>query len=637
MNKNLEFLLKIVLLCNILVLMGAEEFPAFRIEDLEFEARKFDAELFKDLEKNSVDIPKLSERVYTEGENARLPIDRVSVEGVVPYPDRGITQEIIQEIVDRKLLEVMDTETDENGFTKRDLDDIGRVLRRIWDRNAEPNADDLAEIFRTVQVQEYQRGWITLEQLDSIALEVTQYYRSNGFILATAFVPQQEVKVVEGADTAISIKVLEGLLGDVIVTNNEIFDDSIIKAAFIDEVGKPVTEEQLGSALRRVNDLPGVRVRGSFSPGDNVGETRINLGVLQEKSWTSSLLADNHGSETTGENRVFFSAQMHNIGNLGHRLILGLLRSEGPDSTTYGLVEYERPFTRRGYGKIKASVSRNQFSVTKLAGLPEIIGETDNFGLSASYQFLRGRTLNFAMEVGYLQKDVLFEVTDISSLSTDQVLETLSVATNYTQLWDSQQLLLTGRLGVEQGHMISGELTDQSKDYTKLLLNANLLKRFSIKKNWLMREDASFNFVIKVNLQYTEKFLSSVEQFSLGGPNGVRAFGVSDVSVDSGAYAGFELYFDFPFSPVKRWDLPLDPLRPYIFYDYAYGVSHSLSGDTDRDAEIKGFGIGLRLNWPGVAVANLVLAKPQSAQYQDNFLNEQGESRIYLDLTYQIH
>ena len=109
------------------------------------------------------------------------------------------------------------------------------------------------------------------------------------------------------------------------------------------------------------------------------------------------------------------------------------------------------------------------------------------------------------------------------------------------------------------------------------------------------------------------------------------------MSVDSGAYAGFELYFDFPFSPVEKLNLPLEPLRPYIFYDYGYGVAYSLSGIADRDAVIKGYGVGLRMNWPGVGVANLIFAKPQSAHYQDDFLNAQGKSRIFIDVTYQIH
>ena len=74
-----------------------------------------------------------------------------------------------------------------------------------------------------------------------------------------------------------------------------------------------------------------------------------------------------------------------------------------------------------------------------------------------------------------------------------------------------------------------------------------------------------------------------------------------------------------PVDPVKLFKLPLDPLRPYIFYDYAYGVARGLRGNRDRDAVIKGYGLGMRVSWAGKGVANLILAKPQSTKYQDNF------------------
>ena len=331
---------------------------------------------------------------------------------------------------------------------------------------------------------------------------------------------------------------------------------------------------------------------------------------------------------------MFATTEWLNLWDKGHRYVLGLLRSEGPDSTTYGVTEYELPVTQDGRGTVKASISRNEFSVTRLATLPEITGETDNYSLTGSYDWVRGRTLNFKTSASYTQKDVLFQVGELASLSTDQVIENFAVFAEYTQLWDEQLLLVTGRFGIDQGHMISGEVRDQSTDFTKLLMNANVLKRFSIQENWLTKNRSDFNFVAKMNAQYAEKFLSSVEQFSLGGPNAVRAFGVSDVSVDSGVYMGFELYFDLPFLPVER--IGLDPLKPYIFYDYAYGVSRGLT-TSDRDATVKGYGMGIRLNWAEKVEANLILATPSSAFYEDNFLTSEGESRFFLDVTYKVH
>jgi hemolysin activation/secretion protein len=610
-----------------LFLLGAvADFPDFRMEEYE-EALEED-DFFVPIP--DVAVPKVSGRNYAEGEADRLPVVGIVIEGVVPYPDKNITQEQIQALIDTRFRDEQSIDLDENGFTQRDMDDIGTFLREITDRPGKADADDLSELVNMIRTQEAQRGWITIEQLDAIALTVTEYYRENGFILATAFVPEQEVE-----DGIIRLNVLEGRLGAVTVSNNTIYSPDTIKAPFNKEVGEPVTERQIEGALRRINDLPGVRVRGSFSPGLNIGETQLNLGVLEENAWSSRILIDNHGSETTGETRGFATTEWHNIAGKGHRLLAGVLRSEGPDSSLFGLVEYQMPVTVDGRGTITANISTNEFAVNRLANLPEIIGETDNYGLKAGYQLIRGRTRNLSLELGYTQKDVLFEVGELITLSTDEKIENVLVAADFTQLWDDSQLLLTGRFGIDQGHIISGELTGQSADFTKVLMTANLLKRFSL-DNWVTKNRSFFNVVLKVNSQYTEKFLSSVEQFSLGGPNAVRAFGVSDVSVDSGIYAGVELFFDLPVDIVERFDLPIDPIRPFIFYDYAYGVARGLTGPTDFDAKIRGYGAGFRVNWKGKITANIIFATPSSASYQENFLDEDGESRFFLDLNYQI-
>ena len=629
MNGPKPYLCRISLILSLVLLMGAAaDFPEFRMDEYEQVLLR---DQFNFEEPESIPVPRVSERLYGEGEQEeRFPVESVVIEGVVPFPERGITQEQIQALIDQEFARQQAINTDENGFTERDLLDIGRFLREIMDRPGNPDEEDLDQLMELVLQTEFERGWITVEQLDQIALRVTEYYREKGFILATAFVPAQEV-----SDGIIRLNVLEGRLGDVQVANELIFEPETIKAAFTNELGRPVTEEQIEGALRRINDLPGVRVRGSFSPGDNVGETRLTLGVLDEKPWSSTLLLDNHGSETTGETRLYATTEWNNLWDRGHRMLAGVLRSEGPDSSVYGQLEYELPFTADRRGSLTFNAGRNEFSVKRLANLPEIVGETDTLGLAMDYQVIRSRTRNFALSAGYNFKDVVFQVGALTTLSTDEKIETFSVAADYTQLWDERQLLLTGRLGIDQGHMISGEARGQSVDFTKVLLTANLLKRFSI-PNWVTKNESYFNFVVKLNSQYTEKFLSSVEQFSLGGPNGVRAFGVSDVSVDSGAYTGFELYFDLPVDVTEQLNLPIDPIRPYVFYDYGYGVSRGLEGAKDFDAQIHGWGAGFRLNWPGVGTANVVFARPKSASYEDNFLEEEGESRFFVDFVYQI-
>jgi hemolysin activation/secretion protein len=624
MGTNGRNIRVLTLLFGLIFCIAAAEFPVFRMSEFDEKVDEFEVEI-----PDQVEVPPVSRRIYGVEEQTRLPVSGVRIEGVVPYPDLGITQEAIQGLINRRFEEERSIELDDNSFTNRDLQDIGRFLRDVIERGGY-DQDDLQSLVEMVRTQEVKRGWITIEQLDAIALSVTEYYRERGLILATAFIPEQEV-----TDGVIRLNVLEGRLGSVTVSNNAIFDDSVISAAFNGELGEAVTEEKIESALRRINDLPGVRVRGSFSPGQNVGETSLNLGVLDEKAWSSNVLMDNHGADATGEIRLFATTEWLNIRQKGHRLLIGALRSEGPDSSLYGLAEYELPVTKDGRGKVRATISTNTFSVGETAALPEIVGETDNYGALGTYQFIRSRTQNLSAQVGYTYKDVLFRVGDLASLSTDQQIETLSVAAEYTQLWDDQQLLFSARLGLDEGHVAKGGVQDQSTNFTKTILNLNVLKRFSV-YNWLTKNDTFFNFVVKVNSQYSPKFLSSVEQFSMGGPSAVRAFSVSDVSVDSGAYLGAEIFFDLPIDPIARFNLPLEPIKPFAFYDYAYGVARRPGGGDDLDAQIKGYGLGLRATWPGRGNLNLVFATPQSSAFDNDFSVVEGESRIYFDLLYQV-
>jgi len=642
---NSSHVRSVILLFVLLLSSGAAEFPEVKpgqfdpFDSEPFRMPEFD-EAAKDsqapeIEKSFDTLPSVSQRVYSDDEKEnRLPIEQIIIEGVIPREALGITQELIQDEINARLIDEIARDRDINGFTKRDLEDIGGFIRKILERGGirgGVDRDDIVELIQKVEQWEDQETWITLQQLDAIALMVTEYYRERGFILATAFIPEQEV-----TNGIIRMNVLEGRLGEVVVSNQEIFDASVISAAFNDEIGKPVTEQGIESALRRINDLPGVQVRGSFSPGDNVGETRLNLGVLAEKSRSTNLLLDNHGSEATGITRLYATTEWLNIANKGHRLQIGVLKSEGPDSSIYGLINYEMPVLNNGRGKLKLGASTNTFSVSASQTIPEIIGETNNYSISGSYQFVRSRTFNLSLETGYTYKDVLFDVGGISTLSTDQQIGVFNIASNFTQLWDEQLLLLSGRVGVQQGQVYSGELQDQSTNFTKTLATVNLLKRFSL-ENWLTKKTSSYNLIFKANVQYAEKFLSSVEQFSLGGPTAVRAFGVSDVSVDSGAYAGLELFFDLPIDVMGKLRLPLDPIKPFLFYDYAYGVARQPGGGDDKDGTIKGYGFGLRVNWADHGTANLIFATPRSANFEDEFSAAEGKSRVYFDINYQIH
>lgn len=622
--------LRFAVLASSFLCLGASEFPEFRMEEFEEAIDKKD--YFDESQQEEFEIPAVSDRTYGEEELQRLPIEEIKIEGVIPHPDRQITSEKIQQLINEELRRQQGIGLDENGFTERDMEGAGRYLRELIDRGGRPDQADMDQLMRLMAKQEVERSWITIEQLDTISQVVTDYYRKNGFILATVFIPEQEVK-----DGIVHLKVLEGRLGEVTVSNNKIYSAETIKSAFSRDLGEVVTDERIEGTLRRINDLPGIRVRGSFSPGKQIGDTSLNLGVLEEKSWKSTILMDNHGADVTGETRLFVTTEWLNIANKGHRLTVSALQSEGPESSTFGLIEYELPFTKDGRGRLNTSISSNVFAVENIdPKRADIVGETDNYKVAGSYQFRRGRTSNLNLEVTYTQKDILFDAPGF--ITTRQELGVVSLMTDFSELWDEKQLLISGRAGVEQGYMVHGKTDTQTVDFTKILVNANFLKRLTW-NNWVTKKESAFNLLLKLNGQYTEEVLIPVEQFSLGGPNAVRAFSVSDVSVDGGVYLGVELFFDLPFDPFEKLGLPFDVAKPYVFFDYAYGVARDDSGLIgDQDVQIKGYGLGMRLNWSDMLTANFIFARPKSTRFEDRFPDGdvEGKARIFVDVVYRL-
>ncbi|MDH5737991.1 MAG: hypothetical protein OEZ23_06750, partial [Gammaproteobacteria bacterium] len=249
-----------LLLCAAsLLCIGATEFPEFDTGD--FEEAIDERDYFEPESKTSFDIPAVSERFYGT-DIPRLPIISIQMDEVRAFPALGITQESVQALVNAEFERQQGIELDENGFTDRNQKDIGRFLRELIDRGGRPDQRDMNDLMGLMRQVETQASWITVEQLDAIAQAVTSFYRQKGLILATAYIPEQQV-----ANGVVHLKVLEGRLGEVTVSGNASYHEDFIKSPFINDLGDPVTDRGIEGSLRRINDSPGLRVRGSFSPG----------------------------------------------------------------------------------------------------------------------------------------------------------------------------------------------------------------------------------------------------------------------------------------------------------------------------------------------------------------------------------
>ncbi|MGH8119160.1 MAG: ShlB/FhaC/HecB family hemolysin secretion/activation protein, partial [Gammaproteobacteria bacterium] len=166
-----------------------------------------------------------------------------------------------------------------------------------------------------------------------------------------------------------------------------------------------------------------------------------------------------------------------------------------------------------------------------------------------------------------------------------------------------------------QSHQPSreGRIPDRHAEgeFTKLFANFTRLQ--TVNQDW------GINLLFRADLQWSADLLVPLEQYSVGGPDNVRAFPVAQILWDRAFFYSFELLFNAPFIADRTafenrtWG---ELLQLGIFYDSATGRVNSPTGvnpdgpDVDRDGydTLKGAGVGLRFNVPGLIETRLFWA-----------------------------
>jgi hemolysin activation/secretion protein len=165
-------------------------------------------------------------------------------------------------------------------------------------------------------VDPYRGLTISLAELDRIARRIEALYRDQS-LLARVVIPAQDVSA-----GTVRIEIVEARLGEVTV---EGFDDGSLAKAIKNlivshhSLNEPLDLSRLERALSVVNELPGVGVIASLSPGLAHQETNLIVRNLASdpQRYDLELSIDNFGARSTGRarksllwawNRPFFGA-----------------------------------------------------------------------------------------------------------------------------------------------------------------------------------------------------------------------------------------------------------------------------------------------------------------------------------------
>ncbi len=364
-----------------------------------------------------LDVPAVRDRDPDPGAGPRLNVKEFRVQGLVEYPELGITRAEINKRVESIRFSIMkEGKQTESGFN---LEELGEMSALVADIEKDTKAQhvgplEVQKFVFLIREQLRSRG-VTLGMIETVADTITQFYRERGFILAKAYIPKQKVR-----DGVVSLTLLLGELGEVAVESDKRVSPKLIKNAFKADMYKPVANWKVDESLYLINDIPGLRAQGFFSPGGQVGDTLMTVKVQEEKWTTANLRLDNHGSENTSENRAYADIYVHNPLGFGDELYLGVLNSFNPGSTTYGSIRYNtfiaNPRVRTSVGfSTNDFVSRN----VRQENAPVFTGESDVADASLSYIFKRSRIKNYSAELKVMNIETVLDT--VANITTEDV------------------------------------------------------------------------------------------------------------------------------------------------------------------------------------------------------------------------
>jgi hemolysin activation/secretion protein len=455
-----------------------------------------------------------------------------------------------------------------------------------------------------------QQGKFTIGQLQEVANEVTRYYRKAGYILAQAFIPEQTVQ-----NQTVVLQVMEGTLGSVKVDGNKLYSSGTLARPFDRLIGTAVVKDQIESGLLYLTDYPGVNVFGVFRPGSTVGQTDLLLNVQKEKRFQGSIQADNYGIETTGEYRATLEGHWNNPLGQGDQLSGTVLQTFHPTEATFGGIDYMIPvFGPRN--RVSLGVSRNDYNIAGALSALDLSGTTDRVYVNLRRSFVRSREKNLygLVELNHQKGDVNLAGAPFATdkitvgaleLGFDWVDKRFSGINQGSARFSHGFPDFLGSMdehGNDESLRVLGDGSHVGGDFNKL--NINLVRLQKINKiNSIM---------LTVRGQYTSDPLPSLEQMSIGGPNSVRAYPVSEFLYDRAWFASGEWIMNAPgFSDKPAFDNRTwgEILQFSLFYDAGGGSLLKKGINESSGNTLTGAGGAVQMNLPGKAFARLDVAK----------------------------
>ncbi len=442
--------------------------------------------------------------------------------------------------------------------------------------------------------EQYKNKDLTMEEMSELADLVTMTYQEKGYILARAYLPEQEIK-----DGVLKISIAEGRIGKIKVIGKTHYKPEVIKRYFKQQQKLGVINESLlEKGILLANEIPKTKTGIILKEGEKPGEVDVVLDVKDSSVMTFTVDVgfdyNNFGSEFISKDRYGATVNItdHNWGTTFK--LRGIIGNTYDDSAL-GNIDFTVPINSYGT-KVSLNYLKGNYVVGRELVDLSLEGRTRNYGARILHPIIKKKNKNLNLTFGYAHKysesGLFQEITNID------VMDVYNINLDFDNLdrFLGKNIVSLGYYwgNVDPDTEIEPSRLKFRKRFQKILLSTARIQKIY----------GYTNFMLRASGQLSGDRLLPIEQSIIGGYYTVRGHDPSIYLGDSGYNISGELMFAPPLIADKTvfGQRVAQMVQLALFYDHAGVFNNDLvsSADEYKSEYLSGYGGGIRFYYKDV-------------------------------------
>lgn len=436
-------------------------------------------------------------------------------------------------------------------------------------------------------INPYLKRDLSLADLQTVAQQLTQLYRQQGFILSQVIVPPQRIE-----NGVVVLQAVEGHISKLDFTGAE--DLWLQASAHALTLEAPLKMATLQRWLLLANDAPGLTVTGQLTPDASTPQGSVLTIDIKRDDVTAVAGFDNRGSRFIGPWQLYTGMQWNGALLRGDMIALRGYTSHPDGQLKYVQLQQAMPVGTDGL-RLEATADVVRSSPGDTLKALEAEGKTDAFKLALTYPLIRALTHNLVLgltaELSNNRTSILDDPKNTPSVN-DRT-RVLSVMSNYSTsdaAGKSSAVTLTLSRGLDVLHASQGNTLNPSRAGAEPTFWRAIVEG---EQRWpitAISEGSSVLLAAKAQHTFGDSLLAS-EQITAGGNSYGRGFDPAVISGDKGLLIKSEI--SLPVQEIAA-GLNLAHAEPYGFFDAAFVTDEKTAAGIIDTRRLFSAGLGLR-------------------------------------------